>query len=206
MAAIRHAYRTRCTGRSHQRLLSLLDDHRAEDDLPARAGEYCETPAPGIGIGARPKAQDWANVRIGAWIDAKQGDEVRFAQDAVEVRCSPTVVGTRVMDGRPMNVDPKDAADLWRESLPRRVQRELPLPAAADERTQILRHVTRDLSGELPTPEEMVAFVADNATTALVERLLHRPGVAPFTGTLPPGDIEFRVLPVDPDAAKQPRS
>ena len=65
--------------------------------------------------------------------------------------------------------------------------------------------MTLDLFGELPMPEEIAAFVADDAPTALVERLLHRPGVAPFTGTLPPGDIEFRVLPVDQDAAKRPR-
>ena len=50
---------------------------------------------------------------VGAWIDAKPGDEVCFTPGAVEVRCSPAVVGTRMMDGRPVNVDPKDAADLW---------------------------------------------------------------------------------------------
>ena len=171
-------------------------------------GEYCETPAPGIGVGAKTEDEDWANVRVGAWIDAKPGDEVRFSPGAVEVSCSPSVIGTQMMDGRPLNVDPKDAADLLERIIAERVERELPLPAAAAERTQILRRVTLDLFGELPTPEEIAAFVADNAPTAqatLVKRLSHRPGVAPFTGTLPPGDIQFRVLPVDPDAAKRPR-
>jgi hypothetical protein len=68
--------------------------------------------------------------------------------------------------------------------------------------------VTRDLFGEPPTPEELAAFVADEAPTAqavLEKRLLHRPGIAPFTGTLLPGDIQFRVLAADPDAAKRPR-
>ena len=171
-------------------------------------GEYCETPAPGIGVGAKTEDEDWANVRVGAWIDAKQADEVRFSPGAVEVRCSPSVIGTRMMDGRPVNVDPKDAADLWGRIIAERVARELPLPAAAAERVQIIRRVTLDLFGEPPTPEEIAAFVADEAVTAqaaLEKRLRQRPGIAPFTGTLPPGDIQFRVLAADPDAAKRPR-
>jgi hypothetical protein len=68
--------------------------------------------------------------------------------------------------------------------------------------------VTLDLFGEAPTPEEIAAFIADDAPTAQVKlekRLADRPGMAPFTGTLPPGDIQFRVLAADPDAAKKPR-
>ena len=171
-------------------------------------GEYCETPAPGLGVGARTEDEDWANVRVGAWIDAKQGDEVRFAPGAVEVRCSPSVIGTRMMDGQPVNVDPKDAADLWGRIIAERVARELPLPTAAAERERIIRRVTLDLFGEPPTPEEVAAFVADEATTAQAafeQRLRQRPGLAPFTGTLPPGEIQFRVLAAVPDAAKRPR-
>ena len=171
-------------------------------------GEYCETPAAGIGVGARTEGEDWANVRVGAWIRANQGDEVRFSPSPVEVRCSPSVIGTRMIDGRPLNTDPKDAAGLWERIVAERVRRELPLPPAAAERTQIIRRVTLDLFGESPTPEETAAFLADNspaAEAALVKRLLHRPGIAPFTGTLPPGEIRFRVLPADPDAAKKPR-
>ena len=125
-------------------------------------GEYCETPAAGIGVGAKTESEDWANVHVGAWIDAKPGDEVRFSPGAVEVRCSPSVIGTEMMDGRPLNVDPKDAADLWKKIIAERVERELPLPAAAAEREQIIRRVTLDLFGESPTPEEIAAFVADN--------------------------------------------
>jgi hypothetical protein len=171
-------------------------------------GEYCETPAPGIGVGAKTEGEDWANVRVGAWIDAKEGDEVRFSPGDVEVRCSPSVIGTTVEDGRPTNVDPKDAMDLWERIIAERLQRELPLPPAAAEREQTIRRVTLDLFGESPTPEETAAFIADNSLTAqaaLVQRLLHRSGSAPFTGTLSSGEIQFRVLPADPDAAKKPR-
>ena len=94
---------------------------------------------------------------------------------------------------------------MWEKIIAERVEGELPLPAAAAEREQIIRRVTRDLCGDLPTPQEIAAFVNDQspaAQGALVKRLLHRPGIAPFTGTLPPGEIRFRVLPVDPDAAR----
>lgn len=171
-------------------------------------GEYCETPAPGIGVGARTDDEDWANVRAGAWIEAKQGDEVRFSPAAVEVRFLASAVGVRMMDGRPLTVEAKDAADLWETIIAERVGRELPLPAAAAERVPIIRRVTLDLFGEAPTPQEIAAFIADDAPTAqaaLQKRLLQRPGIAPFTGTLPPGEIQFRVLAADPDAAKRPR-
>ena len=147
-------------------------------------GEYCETPAAGVGIGvgAKTDSKDWASMHIGAWIDTKPGDEVRFSPPAVQVFCGPI---------------PKDAADLWGRIVAERVGRELPIPAAAAEREQTIRRVTHDLFGQSPTPEEIAAFIADDASTAqakLQKRLADRPNVAPFTGTLPPGDIQFRVL------------
>ncbi len=171
-------------------------------------GEYCESPAPGIGVGAKTEGEDWANLRVGAWVEAKQGDEVRFSPGPVEVRFSPSVVGTMMMDGRPLNVDPKDATDLWRKIIAERVERELPLPTAAADRELSIRRVTLDLFGEAPTLNETAEFIADDTPTAqsaLEQRLLRRPGIAPFTGTLPPGDIHFRVLAADPDVANRPR-
>ncbi|MGZ0173877.1 MAG: hypothetical protein ACKVHE_30575, partial [Planctomycetales bacterium] len=38
-------------------------------------GAYLETRAPGIGVGARTDREDWASLRPGAWIHAKEGDE-----------------------------------------------------------------------------------------------------------------------------------
>jgi hypothetical protein len=73
---------------------------------------------------------------------------------------------------------------------------------------QIIRRVTLDLFGGAPTPEEIAAFFADDAPTAraaLEKRLQQRPGIAPFTGTLPPGDIQFRVPAADPHAAPSER-
>jgi hypothetical protein len=97
---------------------------------------------------------------------------------------------------------------MWEKIVAERVERELPLPAAADERTRLLRRVTLDLFGEPPTPEETAALVADHspaAQAALVKRLVQKPGVVPFYGALRPGEIQFRVLTADPEAAKRPR-
>jgi hypothetical protein len=41
---------------------------------------------------------------------------------------------------------------------------------------------------------------------ALAKRLAQRAGIASFTGKLKSGETQFRVLPVDPDAAKKPRT
>ena len=171
-------------------------------------GEYCEAPAVSIGVGAQ-KDENVVNWHVASWIDAKPGDEVSFSPGAVEVRCSPFMPGASLPSVRPFTVDIKDAADLWKKIIAERVERELPLPAAAAERVPIIRRVTLDLFGATPTPEEVAAFVADDAPTAvanLEKRLAGRPGMAPFTGTLPPGDIQFRVLAPDPDAAKKPRA
>ena len=67
-------------------------------------GMYCESPTAGVGVGA--------NAGERYWIDAKPGDIVRFTPNAVAVNCSPLLIGTGYIDGRPTNVDPKDAADL----------------------------------------------------------------------------------------------
>jgi hypothetical protein len=169
-------------------------------------GEYCETSAAGIGVGAKTEGEDWANARVGSWIGAKPGDEVRISPAVVDV--SPLGGGIEMMNGLPLSSAPKDAADLWEKILTERVERELPLPSAAAERTQIIRRVTHDLFGDSPTPEQIAAFVADkspSAQAALVQRLLHRPGVATFMGTLLPGEIRFRVLPADSNAEKKPR-
>jgi beta-lactamase regulating signal transducer with metallopeptidase domain len=155
-------------------------------------GEYCETPAAGVGVGAKAEPKNWVEVRIGARIDTKPGAEVSFSPRAVDLFCGPV---------------PKDAADFLGRIVAERVGRELPLPATAVERAQIIRRVTLDLFGNSPTPEEIAAFVADKTPAVaanLEKRLANRPGVAPFMGTLQPGDIQFRVLAPAPDAAKKP--
>lgn len=175
-------------------------------------GAYCETRAPGIGVGARTDAEDWANVRPGAWIEAKEGDELRLTPGAIEVRFSPSVAGTRHMNGLQK---PKDAGDLWNKIVAERVARELPIPPAGSaDREQLLRRVVRDLYGVDANQSEIDAFVRDRSPGGthpllagqLVEtRVKHNRTISPFTGVLPPGDITFRVLAADPDAATRPR-
>ena len=158
---------------------------RNEKTYRLAPGEYCEIPAAGVhvGLGAKTDNSDWASVHVGARIDTKPGDEVRFSPCEVPLLCGV-----------------KDGADLWQRIVEERVGRELPIPAAAAERKQIIRRVTLDLCGQPPMPEEIAAFVADKTSAAaanLEKRLADRPGMAPFTGTLPPGDIHFR-MPNDP--------
>ena len=68
----------------------------------------------------------------------------------------------------------------------------------------------RDLFGTPPASEETAAFVTDlslRAMEALAKRLTKRAGTSPFMGTtLQAGETKFRVLPVDPIAAKKPRT
>ena len=174
-------------------------------------GTYCETRAPGIGVGARTNDEDWANVRAGSWILAKEGDDVRFTPDEVEIRMSPFAVGLRHGNGLQ---NPKDAADLWNSIVVERVEREMPIPSGAADREQILRRIVLDLFGVEPSAAEIAAFVADKSPGAnhpllssqlVTARVVHNRKTSSFTGTLPPGTISFRVLAADPDAAKRPR-
>jgi hypothetical protein len=160
-------------------------------------GEYAEVEAHGIAVGPhKPDEENWAGLRVGAWIEAKEGDEVTF-QPA-------TVMASD--DRRTAPADRKTPMRMWLAIVRDRVDREGPMPAAAADREQLIRRVTFDLIGVPPTQEEIAAFTADNssnALTALANRLV--PRIAPFAGDLPAGEIKFRVTAADPDAAKRPR-
>jgi beta-lactamase regulating signal transducer with metallopeptidase domain len=159
-------------------------------------GEFVEVVlAAGIGVGAEKHRDDWRNTRVGAWIDAKVGDDVTFQPDAVPLYDD---------DRGPPGANP----GWWHEFIAARLACELPLPAAADERTHLLTRVMRDLLGNAPTAEETAAFVADrqpNALETLAKRLAQRAGQTAASGSLTSGVTRFRVLPADPDADKRPR-
>ncbi len=163
-------------------------------------GEYCEVHAPGVGIGSPNQGdEEWATVGVGAWIEAKAGDDVRFSPDAVQ---------TTKFEPGPVAGDAKEAVDLWKQIIVERIERELPLPTGAADRELLLRHVMQDLFGTPPSHEEIAAFVADqspDAQSVLEKRLMARPGIAPYAGQLPAGEIDFKVLPTDPAVAKRPR-
>lgn len=171
----------------------------------------CETYAPGIGIGGKTSDEDWANVRPGAWIETKVGDEVRLSPGAVELRMLPTHVGTRHMNSFQ---GPKDAADLWSRFVTERMAREAPLPTGAADREQLMRRLVRDLFDKEPSETEIAAYVADKSPGALhpalgldllKTRVLHGRKISHFSGTLPPGEITFKVLAADLEAAKRAR-
>ena len=161
-------------------------------------GEYVEVPGHGIAIGAGEYVEERSTGSVGAWIEAKEGDEVRFSSSVDASR-----EGWTGLD------DPKDSVELWKLVVRKRVEREAPLPLTAADRELLLRRVTQGLFGESPTSEELASFIADNAADALqslVTRLQARTRIEPFVGKLQTGEITFRVIAADPNAAKAPRT
>ncbi|HEY3968438.1 MAG TPA: M56 family metallopeptidase [Planctomycetaceae bacterium] len=161
-------------------------------------GEFLEFRAAGIGVGPNKDDEDWHGTRVGSWIEAQAGDEVTFLPAPVELN---GIRGRRA-------AQPDDKPDWWLGFIQDRLSLDAPLPAAAPEREHLLRRAVRDLFGTAPTPEETAAFVADrapDALEALAKRLAQRAGTSSFSGMLESEETRFRVLPVDPDAAKKPR-
>jgi len=160
-------------------------------------GEFVEVNATGIGVGANRNSEDWQNTRVGSWVEAQEGDEVTVTTKPVPL-CD-------WKENPPADGEPR----WWLDFIASRLARELPLPAAAAERTRLLYRVALDLFGTPLGAEENAAFVADrepNALDSLAKRLAHRAGLTPYSGSLTSGPTKFRVLPADPDAAKRPRT
>ena len=161
-------------------------------------GEYVSVLGHGIGIGEGEYVEERSTGSIGAWIEAKKGDEVSF---------SSLVDASR--EGWTGPDDPKDRVELWKIVVRQRVEREAPLPSSSADRELLIRRVTLDLFGESPTAEEIATFIADNAPDALAKltaRLQMKQRIETFVGQLPTGETKFRVIAVDPNAAKAPRA
>jgi beta-lactamase regulating signal transducer with metallopeptidase domain/biopolymer transport protein ExbD len=159
-------------------------------------GEFCEIATPGLGVGKNAGSDEWADVRVGSWIDVADG---------VDVTLLPAKMHTLVEDDRGM---PATGLELKRQVIRERLERELPLPASDSDRELIVRRVIRDIFGGEPTPDEISALVTDKSDdplTAFARRLLRREGLAGFVGELTPGKIFFRTTPADPQAANRPK-
>ncbi len=161
-------------------------------------GEYCEVSGRGIAIGAGKYVEEFSIGSVGAIIEAKEGDEVRFAS-TVDVSHG----------GWTRPDDPKDPVELWKKIIGDRVESEAPLPSTAADREQLIRRVTLDIFGEPATAEEIETFIADtepNALAKLTSRLQAKPRIEPFAGNLPTGETTFRVIAADPNATSEPRT
>jgi hypothetical protein len=160
-------------------------------------GEFVELSAPGIGVGANKKDEDWQNAPLGSWVEAKAGDDVTITTAAV-----------------PLNdwneEPPKDGEPgWWLDLIKATLAQDLPLPADAEERRRIVYRAGMELFGTPLAADEIAAFVNDrgpDALDSLAKRLARRAGTIPFAGALTSGPTRFRVLPPDPDAAKRPRT
>lgn len=156
-------------------------------------GEYCEVSGHGIAIGAGEYKDEHSTGAIGAVIEAKEGDAITL---------------THTVDAAHGN-GPKKPAELRKQIIAERVNREAPMPRAAADRELLIRRVTLDLTGVAPTTEEVAAFTADEAPDALanlIARLQATAAEVPWSGKLPTGETKFRVISADPNAAKAPRT
>jgi len=159
--------------------------------------EYIEVKGHGIGIGPGPYEEEISTGSVGAWVEAKAGDNVRFAT-TVNIRSEAWM--------RPN--DPKDPEELRKASIAERIAMESPLPASEADRKLLIEHVTNDIFGETPTDEEVSVFINDHSPDALLNlavRLQQRLYLPLFVGSLQTGEVEFRVLAIDPTAATKPR-
>ncbi|MFO1046102.1 MAG: M56 family metallopeptidase [Planctomycetaceae bacterium] len=168
-------------------------------------GEFIEVIGAGIAVGPNKDDEDWrdarSEVRVGSWIEAKAGDEVTFTPDAVHC------VG-RDSARQDDDVSPSTPNFWWLKFIKDRLSFHAPLPADVNERGKLLEQVVRDLFGNAPTNEELMTFKNDTSPVAidsLAKRLSERAGFEAFSGSLNSGPTKFKVLPVDPDAAKKPR-
>ena len=163
-------------------------------------GEYIEINTPGVGIGPRAGMGPWAGPRVGSNVLAKPGDELALTYSLVP------------LDGSEVGVSEDDphvsGPGWWLAHIKTRLNRELPLPADAAERTPLLDRAMRELFATAPSAEETAAFVADktpDALDVLAKRLATRVDVVSFSGKLPTAPAKFRVLAADANAHKQPR-
>ena len=104
-------------------------------DVPARAGEFVEVSAAGIGVGAVKNDKDWQNTRVGSWIDAKAGDDVTFM---------PAVVPLSDWKDRRLASASQAGGSI---SSPHACSAATPLPADKTERERLLYRVAIDLFG-----------------------------------------------------------
>ena len=164
------------------------------------SGEYIEINTPGVGIGPRLGMGPWAGPRVGSNVIAKAGDELTLTYSLVP------------LDGSEVGISEEDphvsGAGWWLAHIKARLNRELPLPTDAAERSRILDRVVRELFATAPSAAETAAFIADKtpeAIDALAKRLAARTDIVSFSGKLPTAPVKFRVLDAVENADKQPR-
>ena len=162
-----------------------------------KPGEYTEVPGHGIGIGVAAYVDERSTGQVGAVLDAKEWDSVRF---------STTVPFRSAGWTKPGEAD--EYVERFRATIAERLAFERPLPDSPEERRKILIRVLRDLFGTSPTIEEADQFASDSSADPLGQLIarLQQLEVSPlFEGELKTGEQTFRVLGVDPEAATRPR-
>ena len=132
-------------------------------------GEMIEVCAAGIGVGANKDDEDWQENRVGAWIEAREEDDVTFLPDSVPL--------SDWSEAPPRDGEP----GWWPVFITERLHGDLPLPTAADERgLRLLDRVMRDLFGppRLPTKRPHSPPTCHRLRLdSLARRLVHAPAL-----------------------------
>lgn len=162
-----------------------------------KPGDYIDINGHGIGIGAGEYREERSTGSVGAWIEAKVGDEVHFTttvrldQQGWTRPDDPNIPRNFVM-----------STSLSGSRRNHRCQPQRPI------RKQLITRVTNEIFGEDPTDPEVNDFLNDASPDALLNltvRLQKREHIPLFRETLATGETIFKVLPVDPAAATKPR-
>ena len=150
-------------------------------------GEYAEVEGHGIGIGSHENASEKSVRVVGAWIEAKQGDEVTFTSGKLFVSFQTW----QNNEGR------KDSETVWNELIATRVAQEGPWPANIVDRAILLKRIYEDLWSLPPNDESKVDFEHDESPDALAKltaRLQAAGRSMHFAGELSGGETKFRVM------------
>ncbi len=156
-------------------------------------GDYAEVEGHGIGIGSHETAKETDIRKVGAWIEAKEGDVVTFTPGNLLVSFQTW----QNNEGR------KDSETAWQEIISARLAQEGPNPASEKDRAALLARVSEDLGITLPYDEAKFTYETDplpDAFQRLTKRFLEAAKPMHFAGELAGGETKFTVTtkPKDP--------
>ncbi len=166
-------------------------------------GEYAEVVGHGIGIGSHETAKETDIRKVGAWIEAKEGDVVTFTPGKLLVSFQTW----QNNEGR------KDSETVWNEIVSARLAQEGPNPATEKDRAALLARVSADLGITLPYISGKHTYATDplpDSFERLTKRFLYEAKLMRFEGDLLSGATVFSAtttaatkphLPELPDAA-----
>jgi beta-lactamase regulating signal transducer with metallopeptidase domain/biopolymer transport protein ExbD len=170
--------------------------HRTRMIFRLAPGQYAEVVGHGIGIGSHEAAKEKTAHKVGAWIEAKEGDVVTFTPGKLLVSFQTW----QNNEGR------KDSETVWNEMITARVAQEGPWPHSVEERELLLKRIQLDLGIVLPYDEAKVPLQNDDSPDCLAKlttRLREAGKDMHYAGELAGGETKFTVTAATKDPSDQ---